>query len=140
MKAPGNYLDQLWSNKILVSLWEGPKPPNSKISGFVTPGEPLFMDFNIPKRLQPIQEALWTHFWKRNMIFANLRFKAFGNIWKSYPNSFSSLDGAQPSVHSSSNSFGFSKYIILDCTCEQYVWKYLESYSYSFSYLNVHNH
>ena len=27
LKAPGNYLDQFWSNKILVSLVEGPKPP-----------------------------------------------------------------------------------------------------------------
>ena len=45
-KAPGNYLDQFWSNKVLVLLCEGPESPNSMISGFLNPGEPLFMDLH----------------------------------------------------------------------------------------------
>ena len=48
LKAPGNYSASSWSNKISVLLYEGPKPPNSVISGFVDPWEPLFVDLNIP--------------------------------------------------------------------------------------------
>ena len=40
LKAPGNYLDQFGSNKMSVSLWEGPKPDTSMISGFLTPESP----------------------------------------------------------------------------------------------------
>ena len=49
LKAPGNYSDQFWSNTILVLLCEGPKPNISMIDGLLTPGEPVFMDINIPK-------------------------------------------------------------------------------------------
>ena len=45
------YSDQLWSNNILVLLFEGPKPNTSMIVGFPTPGAPLIMDFIIPKVL-----------------------------------------------------------------------------------------
>ena len=38
LKAPGNYSDQLWSNKILVLLGEGPTPNIFMISGFLSPG------------------------------------------------------------------------------------------------------
>ena len=37
------------SNKILVLLCEGPKLNIFMISGFWSPGEPLFMDFNTPE-------------------------------------------------------------------------------------------
>ena len=40
LKALGNYSDRLWSNKILVLLLARPKPPNSMISGFLSPGDP----------------------------------------------------------------------------------------------------
>ena len=46
--SSGNYLDQCWSNKILVWLCEGPKPQNSMISGFPDPWNPVFIDLNIP--------------------------------------------------------------------------------------------
>ena len=49
LKAPGNYSASFWSNKISVLLLERPKSPNSMMSGFLSPGEHLFMDFNIPK-------------------------------------------------------------------------------------------
>ena len=64
LEAPGNYLDQRWSNKILV------RDQNlniSMISGFVSPGEPLFMDLNIPKYFK-IYKKLWTHF--RRILFS----------------------------------------------------------------------
>ena len=57
MKAPGNYSDQFWSNKISVLLWEGPKPNMSMIYGFVSPGETLFMDLDIPKYLKNIRKC-----------------------------------------------------------------------------------
>ena len=37
VKAPGNYLDQVWPHKILVLLLERPQPPNSMIYGFGDP-------------------------------------------------------------------------------------------------------
>ena len=46
-----NYSDQVGSNEISVLLCEGPKPPNSIISGFVNPWDHLFMDFTIPNYL-----------------------------------------------------------------------------------------
>ena len=49
LKAPGDYSDQFWSIKILVLLCEEPKLPNSMISGVLSPGEPLFVDFILPK-------------------------------------------------------------------------------------------
>ena len=49
LKAPGNYSDQFWSNKILVLLCEGLKPNISTIPGFLSPWELLFMHFN-PKK------------------------------------------------------------------------------------------
>ena len=44
LKAPGNYLDQFWPNKVLALLCEETKPNISMISGFLSPGEPLFCD------------------------------------------------------------------------------------------------
>ena len=55
LKAPGNYLDQFGSNKISVSLCEGPKPVNSWMYGFLDPWEPLFIDLNIPSDLTNIR-------------------------------------------------------------------------------------
>ena len=49
LKAPGNYSDQFWSNNILALLREGPKPNIFMISGFMSPGEPLFMDLDLQK-------------------------------------------------------------------------------------------
>ena len=54
LNAPGNYSASCWTNKILVLLCEEPKPNMFMISGYLTPGEPLFMTFNIPKILQRI--------------------------------------------------------------------------------------
>ena len=51
LKAPGNYLDQFWSDKILVLLCEGPKPQKSMISGFVEPLGTLIYGFRYTKRL-----------------------------------------------------------------------------------------
>ena len=34
LRAPGNYSASFWSNKISISLCEGPKPPNSMIAWF----------------------------------------------------------------------------------------------------------
>ena len=48
-EVPGNYLDQIWSNKFSGVLREEPKPPNSMIHGFLDPWEPVFMDLNVPK-------------------------------------------------------------------------------------------
>ena len=52
LKARGNYSHQFWPNRILVLLCEGPEPNISMISGFLGPGESLFINFNIPKILQ----------------------------------------------------------------------------------------
>ena len=71
LKAPGNYLDQFGSNQMPVLLSEKSKPPNSMISGFVDPGEPVFMDFNIPKYLKTYKK-IWQHF---GFIFINLMIK-----------------------------------------------------------------
>ena len=48
-KAPGNYSDQFWSDKILALFCGGPKLPNSMIAGFLSPGEPLFMHLSMPE-------------------------------------------------------------------------------------------
>ena len=69
-KAPGNYLDQFWSNRILVLLCEGPKPANSMISGFLSPGGTLFMGFNIPNYYKKYKKS--GHIFE-NVIFVNLR-------------------------------------------------------------------
>ena len=47
LKAPGDYSDQFWSNKISVLLCEGAKPNISMFSGFLTPGGPIFIDLKI---------------------------------------------------------------------------------------------
>ena len=39
-----NHFYQFWFIKIPILLCDGPKPNISMISGFLTPGEPLFMD------------------------------------------------------------------------------------------------
>ena len=49
LKAPGDYSDQFRSNIFSVLFCEEPKPPSSMISGFLNPGEPVFMDLDIPK-------------------------------------------------------------------------------------------
>ncbi len=52
LKAPGDYSDQFWSNKMSVLLCEVPKPNIFMISGFLNPWSPLFMEVNIQKILQ----------------------------------------------------------------------------------------
>ena len=37
LKAPWNYSDQFWFNKISILLCEGPKPPTPMISSFMDP-------------------------------------------------------------------------------------------------------
>ena len=66
-KAPGSYLDQLWSNKILVLLCEGPRPPNSMISGFWTHNA-------APRGTRPLQ------FWRINKISNLLICRIIGNV------------------------------------------------------------
>ena len=61
LKAPGNYSDQFWSNKILVLLCEGQKPNISMISAFLNPWSPVFMDFiNIPNDFKKIRKSMET--------------------------------------------------------------------------------
>ena len=38
LKVSGNYCDQFWFDKIPILLCEGPKLPNSMISGIWSPG------------------------------------------------------------------------------------------------------
>ena len=64
LKAPGNYSDQFWCNKISILLHEGPKPNISMISGCLSPGEPLFMDLNILKYFTNCKNKLKTVFGK----------------------------------------------------------------------------
>ena len=64
LKAPRNYSDQFWSNQISVLLLEGPKSPNSMISGFLSPWEPLFIDLDIPKYWKRLKEQLCKQFRK----------------------------------------------------------------------------
>ena len=66
LKAPGNYLDRFWSNKIAVLLLERPTPNMFMISGFLTPGGPLFMDLDIPNYFNKYKKK-WKHF--RNIFF-----------------------------------------------------------------------
>ena len=68
LKVLGDYLDQFWYNKMSVLLCEGPKPPNSMISGFVSPGEPLFMDLNISKYFKQYKKDMEV-FFKRGMFY-----------------------------------------------------------------------
>ena len=58
LKAPMNYYDQFRSNQKFdfIFLLERPKPNTSMISGFSNPGEPLFMDLNLPKYTNILQE------------------------------------------------------------------------------------
>ena len=63
LKAPGKYLDQFWSNKLLVLLLEKLKPNISMISGFLEPWEPLFVDLDILKYHNNISK-LWKRFFK----------------------------------------------------------------------------
>ena len=56
LKAPGNYLDQFWSNKVLVLLCEEPKPTSFVLSGCLDHWEPLFMDSNMPDYFQNIRK------------------------------------------------------------------------------------
>ena len=60
LKYLGNSLNQCGSNKMSVLLCEGPKPNISMISGFVSPGEPLFMSYGLKytKILQKYKESL----------------------------------------------------------------------------------
>ena len=63
LKAPGNDSDQFCCDQILVLLCEGPKPNISMISGFLSPGEPLFMDLNTPEYFKTYKK-IWKHFGK----------------------------------------------------------------------------
>ena len=58
-----------WFNTISILLCEGPKPNISMISGFLRPGEPLFMDLNILKYFRNIRTIL---VFLKHMIFVNL--------------------------------------------------------------------
>ena len=80
LKAPGNYLDQFWSNKISVLLLERLKPPHSMISGFLNPGEPVFMDLIYQITSNSIKAH--GHIFK-NIIYINLRIWNFENVAKS---------------------------------------------------------
>ena len=60
-KAPWNYSHQFWSNMFNVLLLERPRPHSSMISGFLSPGEPLFIDLNIPKYFKDIR-IIWKPF------------------------------------------------------------------------------
>ena len=71
LKASGNYSDQFRSNKMSVSFCEGPKLPNSMISGFVSPWEPLFIDLNIPKyfaKYKAIEETCRTSIFVKRIV------------------------------------------------------------------------
>ena len=57
-------------NKILVLLCEGPKHQKSMISGFLSPGEPLFMDLNIPKYFKEYKTNLETFL--KHTMFVNM--------------------------------------------------------------------
>ena len=67
LKALLNCSDQFSSNKIPVSLCEGPKPPHFMTYGF------LFMDFNIPNDLKKYGKIL------ENIIFENMRINKVKN-------------------------------------------------------------
>ena len=54
-----------------VLLCEGPKPNISMISVFLTPGEPVFMDFNILNSFKKYQKLMETCV--QHIIFANMR-------------------------------------------------------------------
>ena len=64
INSPG--IQTLWGiilmNSGLIKSWfyyvrnQIPEPPNTMISGFLSPEEPLFMDLKIPKVLQQIRE------------------------------------------------------------------------------------
>ena len=78
LKAPGIYSDQFWSNNISVFLCEGPKLNISIIFGFLSPGEPLFMDFNLPKirqRIKENMEASSEHIIFISQFFGNPKFQ-----------------------------------------------------------------
>ena len=62
LKAPGNYLDQCWSNKILLVLCGRPKHNISMMSGFVSPGGCIFIDSIIPKTLQGTTRKIMGYF------------------------------------------------------------------------------
>ena len=67
------WINFVWSNNIAVLLCEGPKPPSSMISGFLSPGGPLFMDFNnIPNYSNEYKKI-----WKR---LENSFFNKFENL------------------------------------------------------------
>ena len=71
LKAPGNYSDQFWSNKMLVFLWEGAKPDISMNYGLLDPWEPLSIDLDIPKYFKKYKKYgnLFEH-----IIFVNIKF------------------------------------------------------------------
>ena len=67
LKAPENYSASFWSHTISVLLCEGPKPNISMISGFLSRGEPLYMDLNIPKYFKTYKRNMGTFF--KHIIF-----------------------------------------------------------------------
>ena len=77
-------MDQFWFNKMLVLSCEGPKPPNSMISGCLIPGELLFLDLIIPKYLNRYKTD-YGHI-SKNTIFIDMNISkskiTFEKNWK----------------------------------------------------------
>ena len=80
----GNYSDQFWSNKIPVSLCEGPKPLNSMMSGCLNSGEPLFMDLNIPNDFKKYKEygTVFEKQFDKYPDFGIPKVRKLDHIWK----------------------------------------------------------
>ena len=75
LKAPGNCMDQFWSNKISVLLCEEPKPQVSMISGLLSPRESLFIDLNIPNYFRKYEKIMRTFCEYASCKFENLEIR-----------------------------------------------------------------
>ena len=67
-------MDKFWFDKMSVLLCEGPKPPNSMISGFLNPSGPLLIDLNLPNYLTKYMSENMETFLE-NTFFANDKFE-----------------------------------------------------------------
>ena len=86
LKALGNYSYQFWSNEMLVLLLERPKPNISMISGFLSPGGPLFMDLNVPKYSEKYKKHYGNmfgkyHFYKSEDHFVLRKCLFYFGLW-----------------------------------------------------------